>query len=394
MTSFKKTFGEFSATVHGVIVSSILIGGVLTSLFSGILADRYGRPSMIALGSLIFGIGAALEATAFHLPTFVAGRLVKGIGEGIFLSTVYVLVAELSPAKRRGTVANIPQLTITVGLLVGLFMCYGTARGLATAGSLTWRLPLAVQAALALTNSAATWLLVPQSPRWLLAQERVEQAREVIAHLGLGADEQEELLLAAQSGASGATGLLEHGRPGVSLGESVREALRAFGEAFSAPVRARTAFGCFIMTMQQFSGIDGVLYYAPILFAQAGLGSAQAGLLASGVNALVLLVVTVPATLMCDMWGRKTSSVVGGALISALMLIMGSLYAADRVRPGTAASWVVIVSIYLFGSIFHATWALSFRMYMIESLPRKTRSSGASLGQASNWVRAFLLLGL
>ena len=83
MTSFKETFGEFSATVHGVIVSSILIGGVITSLISGILADRYGRPRMIALGSLIFGVGATLETTAFHLPTFVVGRLIKGVGRDL-----------------------------------------------------------------------------------------------------------------------------------------------------------------------------------------------------------------------------------------------------------------------------------------------------------------------
>lgn len=375
MASFIETFGDFSATIHGVIVSSILIGGVITSLISGILADRYGRPRMIALGSLVFGIGATLETTAFQLPSFIVGRLIKGVGEGIFLSTVYVLVAEISPAKRRGTVANIPQLCISSGILLGFFMCYGTAT---LAGSLSWRLPLAIQAGIAFTNAAVT-SLVPQSPRWLLAKGQTEQARAVIQQLGLAEAEQQELL--AQSVASG----LEHS-PNMSLAESLRATLHEFKDAFSAPVRARTMFGCFIMSMQQFCGIDGVLYYAPILFAQAGLDGSQATFLASGVSALVLLLVTIPATLMCDMWGRKTSSLVGGSLIFCIMLTMGSLYAADMVHPGTAAAWVVIVCIYLFGCVFSVTWALGFRMYMIESLPRKTRSSGASLAQASNWV--------
>lgn len=375
MGSFRETFGEFSATIHGVIVSSILIGGVITSLISGILADRYGRTRMIGLGSLIFGIGATLETTSFQLPSFIVGRLIKGVGEGIFLSTVYVLVAEISPAKRRGTVANIPQLLISSGILIGYFMCYGTAN---MAGSLSWRLPLAIQAGIAFTNAAAS-ALVPQSPRWLLAKGQVEQARAVIQHLGIAEEEQQELL--AQSVASG----LEHS-PDTSFMESVRDTLREFKQAFSASVRGRTIFGCFIMSMQQFCGIDGVLYYAPILFAQAGLDSAQASFLASGISALVLLLVTIPATLMCDMWGRKTSSLVGGTLISFLMFLMGSLYAADKVHPGTPAAWTVIVCIYLFGCVFSVTWALGFRMYMIESLPRKTRSSGASLAQASNWV--------
>ena len=345
------------------------------SLVGGILADRYGRTRMVALGSLIFGIGAAWETTSVHLAMFIAGRLIKGVGEGIFLMTVYVLVAEISPAKRRGTVANIPQIMISSGLVSGYFICYSTQR---LAGSLSWRLPLAIQAAIALTNAAAC-TLVPESPRWLLAKGRIDHARETIDRLGIASEEQEELF--GQSVAS-----LEHS-PDLSFWASVKQMLRGFNEAFAAPVRGRTIFGCFILGMQQLSGIDGVLYYAPVLFTQAGLGSAKASFFASGISALLMMIVTVPATLMCDMWGRKTSSLVGGSLTSFFMLLIGSLYAAGKVYADHgAARWVVIVSIYLFACVFSATWALALRMYLIESLPRKTRSSGASLAQASNWV--------
>ena len=92
MPSFIETFGSFSATVHGVIVSSILVTGMLVSLLGGILADRYGRQRMIALSSLIFGIGSVVETTSVKLAMFIIGRLTKGVGEGIFLMTVYVLV--------------------------------------------------------------------------------------------------------------------------------------------------------------------------------------------------------------------------------------------------------------------------------------------------------------
>ena len=377
MPSFVDTFGHFSATLHGVIVSSILLTGAIFSLLGGILADRYGRTRMIALGSLIFGIGAAIETTSAHLAMFIIGRLIKGVGEGIFLMTVYVLVAELSPAKRRGSITNITQIMISTGIVAGYFICYGTA---SLAGSLSWRLPLAIQAAIALSNAAAC-SLVPQSPRWLLAKGMTEQARQTIAQLGIAQEEQEELF--RQSVAGG----LEHS-PNLSFWDSVRETLRKFKEAFAAPVRGRMAFGCFILAMQQFSGIDGVLYYAPILFTQAGLSSTNASFFASGISALLMMIVTIPATLMCDMWGRKTSSLVGGSLTFFFMLLIGSLYAADKVHADQgAARWVVIVSIYLYACIFSVTWALGLRMYMIESLPRKTRSSGASLAQASNWVR-------
>lgn len=376
MPSFIKTFGHFSATLHGVIVSSILISGLLTSMLGGILADRYGRTRMIALGSLIFGIGAALETASFHLAMFIIGRLVKGVGEGIFLMTVYVLVAEISPAKRRGMVANIPQVMISTGIVLGYFICYGTQ---VLTGSLSWRLPLAIQSGIALTNAAAC-SLAPQSPRWLLAKGRTEEARRTIALLGIASEEQEELFRQSVAG-------LEHS-PDLSFLGSVKETLHEFKRAFAAPVRGRTIFGCFILGMQQFSGIDAVLYYAPIIFRQAGLNSTQASFFASGISALVMLIVTIPATLMCDMWGRRTSSLFGGVLTSFFMLLIGSLYAAGKVHSNQgAARWVVIVSIYLFASVFSATWALGFRVYLIESLPRKTRSSGASLAQTSNWVR-------
>ena len=103
-----------------------------------------------------------------------------------------------------------------------------------------------------------------------------------------------------------------------------------------------------------------------------------------------MMIITVPATLMCDMWGRRTSSLVGGSLTFFCMLLIGSLYAAGKVYAHHgAARWVVIVSVYLWACIFSATWPLGLRIYLIESLPRKTRSSGASLAQASNWVRLF-----
>ena len=180
---------------------------------------------------------------------------------------------------------------------------------------------------------------------------------------------------------------LEHS-PNLSFFDSVKETLHEFKEAFAAPVRGRTIFGCSILGMQLFSGIDGVLYYAPIMFRQAGLDSTQASFFASGVSALVMMIITIPATLMCDLWGRKTSSLVGGSLTSFFMLLISSLYAAGKVYADRGVAWwVVIVSVYLFACVFSATWALGLRMYLIESLPRKTRSSGASLAQASNWVR-------
>ncbi|CAJ2500113.1 Uu.00g029660.m01.CDS01 [Anthostomella pinea] len=385
MPAFTATFGDFSATIHGLIVSSILLPGALTALVTGVLADRYGRTRIIATGSLIFGLGAALETAAVSLGMFVAGRLLKGVGEGLFLSTVYVHVCEISPARVRGVMASVVQFLITFGLVAGFFICYATSSRFSASGSsAAWRLPIALQAAIALANAAASCSLLPQSPRWLQARGRPDEARGVIDQLGLDDGEKAELL--AQSAAA-----LAHS-PTVPFLQSLRATTLEFREAFAGPFRSRTLFGCFLLAMQQFSGIDGVLYYAPILLRQAGISSGDAVFLASGVSALVIMVTTIPATLLADAWGRKTSTLVGGSLIFTIMLIMGSLYAAGAVHADTgAARWVVVVCIYLYAGVFSATWSIGFRAFLIESLPRKTRSSASSLAQSSNWMANFLV---
>ncbi|TGJ86413.1 hypothetical protein E0Z10_g2354 [Xylaria hypoxylon] len=380
MSSFSATFGELSPTLHGIVVSSVLLPGAVTALITGVLADRYGRTRIIAIGSLIYGIGATMETASMWLAMFIVGRLLKGVGEGLFLSTVYVHVCEISPAKKRGVMASVAQFLITLGLVMGFFICYGTSH---LSGSVSWRLPIALQAGIAFANAAAATFL-PQSPRWLQARGRPDEANQIIDRLGL--DEAEKIELQSQS-----TETLPNS-PDVPFWQSVRETAHDLKEAFDAPFRSRTLFGCFLLAFQQFSGIDGVLYYAPILLQMAGIASQNASFLASGISAIVILVVTLPATLLADAWGRKTSTVVGGSLIFTLMLISGSLYAAGEVHADRgAARWVVIVNIYLFAAVFSATWAIGFRAFLIESLPSKTRSSAASLAQSSNWFANFLV---
>lgn len=120
----------------------------------------------------------------------------------------------------------------------------------------------------------------------------------------------------------------------------------SFFRVFRSDMRARTSLGAFLMGMQQLSGIDGVLYYAPLLSKQAGLTATEASFLASGVSALPIFAVTVPAFLLANRWGRRTSALFGGASMAAVMFLIGSLYAAEAVHGQYgAARWVVIVSV-------------------------------------------------
>ncbi|KAI9642596.1 hypothetical protein NHQ30_009401 [Ciborinia camelliae] len=374
MPQFDETFGKLSSTVHGLVVSTILIPAALSSMFTGHLANALGRLTATAIGSFIFGIGATIECSSFSLAQLLIGRAIKGIGEGFFLSTLVVYITEISPPSQRGTLASLPQLITTLGILTGYFMCYGSV---GIESSLSWRLPFAVQAIIAFSFTASTLLLLPQSPRWLAARGRFEEAELVWLDLGVPDDEREKV----------------EGVDETSTADQEVKTKDIFA-IFAPDAWKRTVLGLFLMGMQQATGIDGVLYaclrtyqYAPTLFQSAGLTSSTASFLASGISALLIFLTTIPAFILADKWGRKTSTIVGGIGQVIVMFIMGTLYASNSVHYSHGIGrWVVIICIYLFAIIFSATWAVSFRVYASEIQSAKTRAGAASLSLSANWV--------
>jgi sugar porter (SP) family MFS transporter len=381
MASFERSFGALSATKHGAVVSAILFPAAFSGLFAGNVADIYGRSTTMGTGGFIFGLGAAIECSAQSLGNFIAGRAITGFGEGLFLGTLVTYIVEIAPARRRGPLASLVQFLVTVGVAAGYFISFGTAR--IGSSSLSWRLPLAFHAFVSLFFAAACTVL-PPSPRWLLANGRVKEARDTLERLGLSLDELDEMIHPPEDDT---TSIAQ-----TSLFASIKAKFKDFGKVVAKDSRKQTALACFLMTMMQLSGIDGVLYYAPLLFRQAGLASEEASFLASGVSALVMLAVTIPASYYADHWGRRISSIVGGALLSACMIIIGSLYAANKVYGDHgAARYVVVACIYIFAVVFCVTWAIGFRIYASEIQPHRTRASAASLAQSANWIANWLV---
>ncbi|KAL8950172.1 MAG: hypothetical protein Q9222_003779 [Ikaeria aurantiellina] len=377
MPGFADSFGTFSPTIHGLIVSSILLPAAFTSFFAGHLADKVGRLKAIMIGAAIFGVGAALEAGAVSLGMFIPGRALAGVGEGFFLSTVVVYICEICPPERRGPVASLVQLLTTFGIPTGYFICYGTVN---IKSSYSWRLPFMLQAILA-TALACTCPFLPSSPRWLIDRGHPSQAGPAMDRLQLSLQQfQAELDSAGPT--TGDDNDPEIQRPSKS------RLLRVFN-----PYNRKQAFlGMFLMGAMQFSGIDAVLYYAPTVFQQAGLSSTQSSFLASGVTGIVIFVSTIPASFLSDKWGRRTSSLVGAVTLAFCMILIGSLYASGSVQPNRgAARWVVIVTIYLFTISYSVTWSVGFKLYASEIQPPATRATASSLAQSANWVCNFIV---
>ncbi|TVY89812.1 Hexose transporter [Lachnellula willkommii] len=378
MKEFTLQFGTHSPTIHGLIVSAILIPAAVSSFFAGKVADVLGRPAAISIGAFIFGLGAVLETGAVHIAMFVVGRIVEGLGEGLYLGTLVVYICEISPPSQRGPLTSAPQLFITLGVMTGFFTCYGSNN---VDSSFAWRAPFLVLACLSFVFSAVSFIWLVPSPRWLTLHGRHEEALAMWEHLGVDLADREKV-------EDNPTSLVTQSQSTDSLVKHKH----SFADVFKRDVWKRTFLAVFLMGMQQLSGIDGVLYYAPLLFQQAGLASSQASFLASGVSAIVIFTATIPGLIFSDRWGRRTSIIFGGLGLTACMFIIGSLYASSSVHSHSGAGrWVVIVCIYIFAVIFSISWAVAVKVYAAEIQPQRTRASATSLAHGSNWCTNFLV---
>ncbi|RYO77500.1 hypothetical protein DL764_010214 [Monosporascus ibericus] len=395
MDDFKHYVGDPSPTVHGVIVSSILIPAAFSSFFAGRVADALGRSRGIAIGSLIFALGAALEAGAVHISMFIVGRVIEGVGEGLYFGTLIAYICEISPPRYRGALTTAPQLLTTIGIVTGFFTCYGTVH---IRSSFSWRLPFLLLAAYAFLFAAIVFVWLPPSPRWLSLRGRTDEAERTWEKLGVATADREKIMNQIEGSAiemdsstdagGSSTMATATGKPTQrTLHKSKKDKLL---DVFSPDARMRLFLAVFLMGMQQLSGIDGVLYYAPLLFQQAGIETNQSTFLASGVSAIVIFAVTIPATIYADRWGRRISTILGGLGMAVTMFLMGGLYAGGAVNEGPG-QWVIIVCIYLFAVLYCISWAVSIKLYAAEIQPQRTRASATSIAHGSNWITNFLV---
>ena len=401
MDDFKRYVGNPSPNIHGLIVSSILIPAAISSFFAGRVADTLGRSRGIAIGAMIFALGAALEAASVHIAMFVVGRVIEGIGEGIYLGTIITYICEISPPRDRGALTTAPQLLTTLGLITGFFTCYGTAN---IAGSFSWRLPFMLLAVYAASFAAIIFVWLPDSPRWLTLRGRSDETEQAWERLGVLGPDRERILEQVGDDTEAVKGggpILEANSSSQSIIMTDRKSKprkeskpkkSQLLDVLSPDARPRFFLAVFLMGMQQLSGIDGVLYYAPLLFRQAGLDSNEATFLASGVSAIVIFAVTIPATLCADRWGRRLNTILGGLGMTATMFLMGGLYAGNAVHGDSGAGrWIVIVCIYLFAVIYCVTWAVGVKVYASEIQPQRTRASATNIAHGSNWISNFLV---
>ncbi|GAB4818024.1 hypothetical protein N2152v2_005070 [Parachlorella kessleri] len=346
------------ASLQGLVVSSLLAGAAAGSLGGSGLGDTLGRRKAFLLTSLPLLLGPALSAGASTLAAMLAGRILAGIGIGLSSALVPVYISEVSPTHLRGALGSVNQLLICVGILAAL-----VANVVLPAAS--WRTMFWL-AALPGALLGLGMLLAPESPRWLASHAKRKEAQEagqqlwgpaVTSELG----EEKELV----------------------GGGSPRKADASWGEALGS----RTALvGCALFLLQQFSGINAIVYFSSSVFERAGI---QSGALASAAVGACNVLGTVVAAGLMDKAGRKQLMTVSFGGMGASMLAM----AAGMWLPGLAS---LTGTIALLGTL---SYILCFAvgagpvpaLLIPEITGARIRGRAVSLAMATHWVCNFLI---
>ncbi|XP_016488382.2 putative polyol transporter 4 isoform X2 [Nicotiana tabacum] len=273
-----------------VLVGILSIISLLGSLAGGKTSDAIGRKWTMAFAAIVFQSGALIMALAPNFRVLMIGRFLAGIGIGFGVMIAPVYIAEISPTVARGSFTSFPKIFINLGILLGYVSNYAFS-GLPP--HINWRVMLGVGILPSVFIGIALFV-IPESPRWLVMKNRIDEARVVLLKTNENASEVEERLAEIQQ-AAGHVNAEKYEEKAVW-----RELLNP-----SPGVRRMLITGCGIQCFQQVTGIDATVYYSPTIFKDAGIkGNTQllAATVAVGFTKTIFILI---AIFLIDKVGRK-----------------------------------------------------------------------------------------
>lgn len=362
--------------MQALAMSIALLGCLLGATMAGFLADRYGRKKLLVLSALIFFVSSWATGASTSLPMFIVSRLVGGMAIGLAADLSPMYIAEVAPARIRGKLVTLNQLTIVLGILgaqiINVLIAEPVPEGsLATDilnswnGQTGWRwmfwavcVPSGVFFLLA--------LFIPESPRWLASANRLEQARKVLR--AIGGEDYAESEVASYTRASVSA---QEGKGGLSL-------------LFSPQMRNVLLIGIVVAMFQQWSGTNVIFNYAQEIFQAAGYGISDV-LMNIVVTGIANLVFTFVAIYTVDRLGRKTLMLTGSIGLAGIYTLLGLSYFFEF--KGVLMIVFVVLAIGFYAmSLGPVTWVL-----LSEIFPNKVRGVAMAVCTAALWIASFLL---
>jgi sugar porter (SP) family MFS transporter len=340
--------------IQGLVTSLVLVGAMVGAAFAGSLADAFGRRSVLIGCGVVFSVGVGLEVFAFSLPMLFGGRVTVGlaIGAASCISTLYI--SEISPPARRGGLLALFQLAVTAGIVCGIVIAL-------CVGETAWRILLGagIVPGLLLVGGMSA---MPESPAWL--EHRGLTAKAATARRFFG-------LPSAQP--------IPSAGPGLKLSAAFR----------SPPVQLALVAGIGMALIQQITGINAVMYYAPEIFKAAGFVSSRDAILDDLLLAVLLVVVTFAASRIVDRAGRRRLLLSGMAIMLVSLVVLGLAF--DHLGSSPVVPWIILAGLLGYIAGFAIGPGPCIWLVIAEIYPMQIR--GAAMGAATlfSWLANFFV---
>jgi MFS transporter, SP family, sugar:H+ symporter len=363
--------------VLGFAAASAVMGAAIGAVLAGRIADRIGRLTMMKLAAVSFlfcGFGSGL-ATSIWM--FVVFHTIGGIGIGLSSVAAPAYIAEIAPPRYRGRLGSLQQLAIVFGIFGALALTWlpfhlagGSSRQL-WLGLAAWRWTYLSELIPALLYFALIFT-IPESPRYLVAKQRLSEARQVLSAL-LGDRDVEPTI-------SRIADTREQERP-----QSWRDLRKPSGGLYSI-----VWVGLGVATFQQFVGINVIFYYSDVLWEAVGFGEKSSftiALVTTGVNVLITFV----AIALIDRLGRRPLLLAGSAGMALTLATMTVVLASASVFNGQpqlngAAGVIALVASDLFVIAFGVSWGPVLWVLLGEMFPNRIRSAALGLASGVQWM--------
>jgi len=352
-----------------MIVSSVLYGAVIGTGVSGWLGEKFGRKNIIIVSAFIFALGGLYSAFAPDATSLICGRVFLGIAVGVAACIAPLYISEASPDKMRGSMVFLFQLAITIGILAANVVDLTFVN---MAEGWRWMVGLSVVPAIILW---AGMIGMPESPRWLVSKNRVEEARKILVRLrGTESVDQEVADILASSK------------------DQQHEKMR-WTELFTPRLRMPLIIGLGLAVFQQITGINTVIYYAPTILQSAGFNSEAHSILSSVGVTLVNVLATIVSVFLVDRCGRRPLLLVGLIGMTISMGLMGFVFQSAGHLPHLpeAMKIAAVGSLMLYVASFAISLGPLFFLIVSEIYPLSIRSTAASTMNVVLWTGNILV---
>ncbi|XP_058093934.1 polyol transporter 5-like [Magnolia sinica] len=375
---------KLSDTKIEILMGILSLYSLIGSALAGRTSDWIGRRYTLILAAMIFFVGALVMGLAPNYATLMVGRFVAGIGVGYALMIAPVYTAEVAPASCRGFLTSFPEVFINVGILIGYISNFAFAK---LPEHLSWRLMLGVGVVPPIFLVIGA-LAMPESPRWLVMQGRLGEARKVLAKTS-DSEEESEIRL---SDIKEAVGIPKH-----CTDDVVQVSKRSHGEGVwkellirpTPSIRRILIAAIGIHFFQQASGISVVVLYSPKIFQKAGIKTRKGLLGATVAVGFTKTIFILVATFLLDKIGRRPLLL--SSSFGMIMSLLGLGFGLTMVNHNTEKKrvWAIdlcIATVLSFVGSFSIGMGPLPWVYSPEILPMKLRAQGMSLAVAANCV--------